>query len=286
MALMMNVLSRPVPAATSETLTRAGRWRLLTLTVRLRKLLNLPRSSVMEELVLSFTNVSPIIHPLAVSRYVPARGFLILMRVIRSSSLQVVGKTLCWKTPSDLWNTNCLRVCLRVVIRCVIATTANRMFLSRLSSLRLILEAMIADSGVALETCRCYPFVLMPTEHILSLLISERDKLNRAIEALGEPVKRRGRPVKAAQAPVEAASVAEPSKRRNFSPAQRRRRQAQRMKAYWAAKRKNAGKTVKTAVAKSAPAASAAKRKPMTAAQKKALSVKMKAAWAKRKAAA
>ncbi len=37
----------------------------------------------------------------------------------------------------------------------------------------------------------------MPTEHILSLLISERDKLNRAIEALGEPVKRRGRPAKA-----------------------------------------------------------------------------------------
>jgi hypothetical protein len=33
----------------------------------------------------------------------------------------------------------------------------------------------------------------MPTEEILTLLISERDKLNRAIEALGEPVKRTGR---------------------------------------------------------------------------------------------
>jgi hypothetical protein len=42
----------------------------------------------------------------------------------------------------------------------------------------------------------------MPTEHILSLLIAERDKLNRAIEALGASVKRRGRPRKAAQAPA------------------------------------------------------------------------------------
>ncbi len=35
----------------------------------------------------------------------------------------------------------------------------------------------------------------MPTDHILALLIAERDKLNRAIEALGAPIgKRRGRP--------------------------------------------------------------------------------------------
>ena len=39
----------------------------------------------------------------------------------------------------------------------------------------------------------------MPTEHILSLLIAERDKLNRAIEALQGPAKRRGRPPKAAR---------------------------------------------------------------------------------------
>src|SRR6266850_2773822 len=32
----------------------------------------------------------------------------------------------------------------------------------------------------------------MPTEHILSLLIAERDKLSRAIEALQGPAKRRG----------------------------------------------------------------------------------------------
>jgi hypothetical protein len=36
----------------------------------------------------------------------------------------------------------------------------------------------------------------MSTENILSLLISERDKLNGAIEALGEPVKHRGLPPK------------------------------------------------------------------------------------------
>jgi hypothetical protein len=36
----------------------------------------------------------------------------------------------------------------------------------------------------------------MPTEQILTLLIAERDKLNRAIEALQGPTKRRGRPPK------------------------------------------------------------------------------------------
>ena len=120
----------------------------------------------------------------------------------------------------------------------------------------------------------------MATEHILSLLISERDKLNRAIEALGEPVKRRGRP--ATSTPPIATSVADPPKRRTFTAAQRKQ-QAARMKAFWAAKRKASGKTAKAAVATPAPLAR--KRKPMTAAQKKALSVKMKAAWAKRKAA-
>jgi hypothetical protein len=125
----------------------------------------------------------------------------------------------------------------------------------------------------------------MPTEHILSLLISERDKLNRAIEALGAPMKRRGRPAKSGwtfttpySTHHEADVTSKPPKRRAFTPAQRKQ-QAARMNAFWAAKRKAAGKT-----AKAAPA-SAAKRKPMTAAQKKALSAKMKASWAKRKKA-
>ena len=75
----------------------------------------------------------------------------------------------------------------------------------------------------------------MPTEHILALLIQERDKLNRAIEALQGPVKRRGRPPKSLTAPVEES----PKKKRRFSAVQRKK-QAERMKAYWAAKRKSA----------------------------------------------
>jgi hypothetical protein len=38
----------------------------------------------------------------------------------------------------------------------------------------------------------------MPTDHIVSLLIAERDKLNRAIEALKGAIKHRGRRPKSA----------------------------------------------------------------------------------------
>jgi len=81
----------------------------------------------------------------------------------------------------------------------------------------------------------------MPTtEDILALLIAERDKLNRAIEALGAPVKRRGRQKKAAapvSAEAELPTVAPARKRRKLSPA-KRKAHSLRMKAYWAAKRK------------------------------------------------
>jgi hypothetical protein len=71
------------------------------------------------------------------------------------------------------------------------------------------------------------------TEHIVVLLIQERDKLNRAIELLqGE--KRRGRPPKN---PMVAIAAGNGNKKRTFTAAQRKR-QAQRMKAYWAAKKK------------------------------------------------
>ena len=82
----------------------------------------------------------------------------------------------------------------------------------------------------------------MPTEHIVALLIQERDKLNRAIEALQGPAKRRGRPPKNPLA-ASVAVTAEPAptkKKRIFSAAQRKQ-QAAKMKAYWAAK-KAAGK--------------------------------------------
>jgi hypothetical protein len=74
----------------------------------------------------------------------------------------------------------------------------------------------------------------MPTDHIIALIIAERDRLNRAIEALGGIVKkRRGRPPKN---PL-AFSAAPVRKKRKFSAAQRKKHAA-RMKAYWAAKRK------------------------------------------------
>ena len=76
----------------------------------------------------------------------------------------------------------------------------------------------------------------MPTEQILALLIQERDRLNQAIEALQGPVKRRGRPPKSASS-IVAPGVSVGRKKRAFTAAQRKR-QAERMRAYWAAKRK------------------------------------------------
>jgi len=77
----------------------------------------------------------------------------------------------------------------------------------------------------------------MPTDQILALLILERDKLNRAIEALQAPVRRRGRPPKNTATTAEAG----PAKRKPRTPAQRRA-QAQRMREYWAKRRKAEGK--------------------------------------------
>ncbi len=78
----------------------------------------------------------------------------------------------------------------------------------------------------------------MPTAHIVALLIAERDKLNRAIEALQGAAKRRGRPPKNPLATV--ASPAAVAKKRKRRSAAQRKAQAERMKAYWAAKRKKA----------------------------------------------
>ena len=76
----------------------------------------------------------------------------------------------------------------------------------------------------------------MPTEDILSLLIQEREKLNRAIESLQGPVKRRGRPPKDF---VAITAPAAPKKRKPFSAATRRKMalaQKKRWKALKAAK--------------------------------------------------
>lgn len=95
----------------------------------------------------------------------------------------------------------------------------------------------------------------MPTDHILSLLIAERDKLNAAISLLGgTPAKRRGRPPKSASMPdwvtsnnlpVTAPVPEKPAKKkRKFSPAQREAAR-KRMKAMWA-KKKAAKKAAKS----------------------------------------
>jgi hypothetical protein len=78
----------------------------------------------------------------------------------------------------------------------------------------------------------------MPTEHIVALLIQERDKLNQAIEALQGPAKRRGRPPKKASISVSvpSAAPAPARKKRTFS-AEQRKAQAKRMRAYWAKKK-------------------------------------------------
>jgi len=69
----------------------------------------------------------------------------------------------------------------------------------------------------------------MPTEHIIALLIYERDRINAAIDALQGSAKRRGRPPKSL-------SAGPTRKKRTFSAAQRKE-QAARMKLYWQKKR-------------------------------------------------
>jgi hypothetical protein len=80
----------------------------------------------------------------------------------------------------------------------------------------------------------------MSTEHIIPLLVAERDKLNRAIEALQGPIKRRGRPKNPLIAAL-APTITVAKKRKSGRSAAARKAQSQRMKAYWAAKRKKQG---------------------------------------------
>jgi len=86
----------------------------------------------------------------------------------------------------------------------------------------------------------------MPTDHIIAVIIAERNKLNRAIEALQGPIKRRSRPPKtpsaAAAAPVALLSSLPAKKRKGGMSAAARKEQSQRMEAYWEAKRQTEGK--------------------------------------------
>jgi len=82
----------------------------------------------------------------------------------------------------------------------------------------------------------------MPTEHIIALLITERDKLNRAIEALQGPIKRRGRRPKNPLATTAALASPPAKERRGGMTTAARKAQSLRMKAYWAKRKKQGGK--------------------------------------------
>jgi hypothetical protein len=87
----------------------------------------------------------------------------------------------------------------------------------------------------------------MPTDRIVALLIAERDKLTKAIEALSGPTKRRGRPPKNPVAAVDDPTMPDWVKPASKKPARKKTRTwsaaqkkaaAERMKARWAAKKK------------------------------------------------
>lgn len=83
------------------------------------------------------------------------------------------------------------------------------------------------------KTASMLPLVVMPD--VLALLIEERDRLNRAIEILQRGTKRRGRPPGSKTAAPAAA--AKRAGRKKMS-AGARKAVSERMKKYWAARRK------------------------------------------------
>ncbi len=99
----------------------------------------------------------------------------------------------------------------------------------------------------------------MSTKQILALLIAERDKLDRAIEALREPVERReGRPGNPLIGSTVSTAVPKPtSKKRNLTGTPRKQ-QSERMRAFWAAKRNTAAKSQPRAANKRKKSAKAA----------------------------
>jgi len=98
----------------------------------------------------------------------------------------------------------------------------------------------------------------MPTQQILALLIAERDKLERAIEALQGPAKRPSRPPQNREAAEPSIPVAAPSRKKRTFTAAQRKQQAERMKAFWAAKRKTVAKSQPKSVRKPKKKATAA----------------------------
>ena len=96
---------------------------------------------------------------------------------------------------------------------------------------------------------RCANFDGMPTEHILKLLIAERDKLNRAIEALQGRTKALGRRLKNQVPAIESDTTM--AKKRHVGAAARRRMAAAQKKRWAAVKaaKKTISKPKRTALA-------------------------------------
>jgi len=82
----------------------------------------------------------------------------------------------------------------------------------------------------------------MATEHILTLLIAERDKLSKAIEALGGTPKPVSSPAKAPIAAAPAAAAPAKRKKRKALTSVQKKAHSERMKAFWAARRKKSAK--------------------------------------------
>ena len=99
-------------------------------------------------------------------------------------------------------------------------------------------------------------------------LVKQRDEIDAEIDAIRAELNRTGVGAQARPAP-------KPTGRRRSRTPTERRAQAQRMREYWAAKKR---------ATKSSPARTKARTK--SAAQKRALSLKMKEVWKKRKAEA
>lgn len=78
----------------------------------------------------------------------------------------------------------------------------------------------------------------MPTDQILQLLIAERDRLNRAIDALQGGQPRRGRPRSKVVENATDTTASAPARRRKSWTAAQKKAASARMKKRWAAKKK------------------------------------------------
>src|SRR5258706_9068557 len=105
---------------------------------------------------------------------------------------------------------------------------------------QILMELLSFDLRLEQNTPKLLRSSNMQTEQIVSMLIAERDRLSKAIEALQGPTKRRGRPPKNPVAeisvsPASAVVNAAPVKRKHAMNAEVRARMAAGQKRRWAA---------------------------------------------------